>query len=223
MLFRSEHIFSAVLVHWMSQIRRNGTPSEQLQNMIIYKCGMTALEGVYMSKNYVRKIVFAGIVAALYASMTLIIAPIAYGPIQLRLTEVLCILPFFYPITALGLFVGCFIANLFSPYVLDMIFGPIASLIAALVTMQLGRVNRESISIKALACFPPVIFNAVIIGAVIAWSMVGSGEAFLPAFVINGLQVGLGQLIVMYAAGLPLMMYLPKLQVFSLLTKQYNI
>ena len=175
-----------------------------------------------MSGTRIRKIVFAGIVAALYASMTLVIAPIAYGPVQFRLTEVLCILPFFYPITALGLFVGCFIANLFSPYILDIIFGPIASLMAAVVTMLLGRVNRNAISFKALACFPPVIFNALIIGAMIAWSMTGSGEAFWPAFLVNGLQVGLGQFVVMYAAGLPLMLYLPRLHLFTLLSKQYN-
>ena len=176
-----------------------------------------------MSSFSVRKIAFAGVVAALYASMTLVIAPIAYGPIQFRLTEALCILPFFYPITALGLFVGCLIANLFSPYgILDIVAGSMASLIAALVTMQMGRMNRDSFAMKGLACFPPVIFNALIIGAVIAWSMTSGGEAFWPAFAVNGFQVGLGQFVVMYALGLPLMLYLPKLRVFASLSERYG-
>ena len=176
-----------------------------------------------MSNINIRKIVFAGLVAALYATMTIVIAPIAYGPVQFRLTEALCILPFFYPVTALGLFIGCVAANLFSPYgILDIVAGSFASLIAALATMQLGRLNRDSMAVKALACFPPVFFNALIIGAVIAWSMTSGGEAFWPALAVNGFQVGLGQFVVMYAAGLPLMIYLPKLRFFTLLSEQYN-
>ena len=176
-----------------------------------------------MQSISIRRIAFTGVVAALYAALTLVIAPIAYGPVQFRLSEVLCILPFFYPISALGLFIGCIFANLFSPYgVLDIVAGSIASLLAALATMQLGRLNRHVITIKALACFPPVFINALIIGAVIAWSGTGGGEAFWLAFAVNGFQVGLGQFVVMYVAGLPLMIHLPKSRLFMLLSEQYG-
>ena len=175
-----------------------------------------------MSGTHIRKIAFTAVVAALYASLTIIIAPIAYGPVQFRIAEVLCILPFFFPFTTVGLFVGCLIANILSPYgILDIIAGPVATLIAALLTMSLGKMNREAIAIKALACFPPVILNALIIGAVIAWSETAGGAAFWPAFAVIGLQVGIGQFVVMYAAGLPLMVYLPKSHIFSLLSVQY--
>ena len=172
----------------------------------------------------IRKIVFAGVVAALYAALTIAVAPVAYGPIQFRIAEALCILPFFFPITAPGLFIGCVIANLFSPYgFIDIIAGSAATLLATLFTMQAGKVNRGAIVMKVLACFPPVFINAIMIGAVIAWSIASSGEAFWPAMVINGLQVGLGQFVVMYAAGLPLMIVLPKTRFFTLLSEQYNL
>jgi len=177
-----------------------------------------------MSGLHVRKIAFAGVVAALYAALTIVIAPISYGPIQFRLAEALCILPFFFPVTALGLFIGCVIANLFSPYgILDIIAGSVASLLSALLTMRLGRMKKGTIAIKAIACFPPVLLNALIIGAVIAWSITNGEEAFWFAFAVNGLQVGLGQLVVMYAFGLPLMIYLPKSHIFSKLSEQYRL
>jgi uncharacterized membrane protein len=175
-----------------------------------------------MSNNNIRKIAFAGAVAALYATMTIAVAPISYGPFQFRIAEVLCILPFFFPITVPGLFIGCAIANLLSPYgIIDVVAGSVASLLAAVCTMQLGRVNRDATAVKALACFPPVIFNALIIGAVIAWATTSGGAAFWPAFAIYGLQVGFGQLTVLYVLGLPLMIYLPKSRYFNQLTEHY--
>ena len=172
-----------------------------------------------------RRIAFAGVVAALYAVMTMALAPVAYGPIQFRIAEAMCILPFFFPFSVWGLFVGCIVSNLLSPYPLDIVVGPLASLLAALCTMQIGRLpGRERLPVKALACLPPIVLNAVFIGALIAYYMVSGGEAdsFLPAFIISGLQVGLGQLVVLYALGLPLMVYLPKSRVYEKMMEYYN-
>ena len=175
-------------------------------------------------KISVRKVTFAGMVAALYAALTIALSFIGYGPIQFRVAEALCILPFFFPFSVWGLFVGCILANIISPYPLDIAVGSMATLLAAICTMLMGRSGRASLPMKALACFPPVLLNAVFIGALIAYYMVGGGEAdaFLPAFIINGLQVGFGQLIVLYALGLPLMVYLPKSRVYVKLMEFYN-
>ena len=98
------------------------------------------------NKINIRKIAFAGIVAAIYAALTLALAPISYGNVQFRIAEALTVLPFFFPITLPGLFIGCIIANLFSPYgLLDVVAGSTASLLAGLCTMYLGKINRESI------------------------------------------------------------------------------
>jgi len=171
-----------------------------------------------------RKITFAAAIGALYAVLTIGITlfgfgMIQFGPIQFRIAEALTIFPFFFPFSVWGLFIGVIIANIFSPYPLDIIVGPIATLIAALLTMRLGLINRNSLPLKALACAPPVIINAIMIGAMIAWVVTGGGSAFWPAFVTFGLQIGLGQLVVLYALGLPLMVVFPKLPFYkSLLT-----
>jgi len=164
-----------------------------------------------------RKIAFAGVIAALYAALTIALSSIAYGPIQFRIAEALCILPFFFPFSVWGIFVGCIVANLISPYPLDIVVGAVASLLAALCTMQIGKMGKKRIWVKALACLPPVVINAIFIGALIAYYMVSAGEAiaFLPAFITNGIQVGFGQFVVLYAVGFPLMIYLPKIKAFS--------
>jgi len=157
-----------------------------------------------------RKIAFAGVLGALYAAVTIFLAPISYGPIQLRVAEALMVLPFFFPYSVWGLFVGVIVANLFSPYgVLDIVGGSLASLLAALCTMRLGLINRDSFKLKALACAPAIIVNALVIGAIIAWAQTSGGPAFWPAFVVAGGWVGLGQLVVLYALGLPLLVLLP--------------
>jgi len=177
-----------------------------------------------MLKISTRKIAFAGAIAAIYAALTIALNFIGYGPIQFRVAEALCILPFFFPFSVWGLFVGCILANLISPYPLDIIVGSAATLIAALCTLLIGKAGRNGVAMKALACFPPVIINAVFIGALIAYYMVGGVEAgaFMPAFLINALQVGLGQAAVLYAIGLPLMVYLPKSRAYGKLLEYYG-
>lgn len=176
--------------------------------------------------NKVRKVMFSAVIAAIYVAMTMALAPISYGPFQFRVSEVLTILPYFFPLAVPGLFGGCIIANLLSPYgFIDMMIGSMATLIAALMTMRLGKSNNnEYASVKALACFPPVIVNAVFIGAMIAFFMIGAGEAetFWPAFALNAVQVGFGQAVVLYLLGLPLMIYLPRMGVIERLKRIYN-
>ena len=59
-----------------------------------------------------RSLCMSAVIAALYAALTLLLAPISYGPIQLRLSEALTLLPMLLPQAVPGLFVGCLIANL---------------------------------------------------------------------------------------------------------------
>ncbi len=54
---------------------------------------------------------------SLYAVLTIAIAPISYGPIQFRVSEVLKVFVLFDPYVALGIGIGTFFANLVSPFV----------------------------------------------------------------------------------------------------------
>lgn len=171
-----------------------------------------------------RRIAFAAVVAALYATLTMTLGFIGYGPIQFRIAEALCVLPFFFPFSTWGLFTGCIIANLISPYPLDIAVGSISTLLAAICTMRIGKLGRSGIGVKAIACIPPVLVNAVLIGTLIAYYMTGFGEpgAFLTTLSICSLQVGIGQAVVLLLLGLPLMIYLPKSRIYEKLMDYYN-
>ena len=176
-----------------------------------------------------RKLTFAGVIGALYATLTIAITllgfgMVQFGPIQFRIAEALTIFPFFFPHSVWGLFVGVIIANLFSPYgMLDVFIGSLATLMAALCTMRIGVYARErgndSIRPKLAACFPPVIINAVMIGALISWYTTDSGGAFWAGLLLHGVRVGAGQLGVLYALGLPLMLVMPRLPFYKSLAE----
>ena len=89
------------------------------------------------SKFAVRDLTFAAILAAAYAALTVVLPIPQYLGVQCRLTEALTVLPFFFPAATPGLVVGCFIANLFSPYSLDAVFGTAATLVACLMTQRM--------------------------------------------------------------------------------------
>ena len=159
-----------------------------------------------------HKLVSAAIVGALYAVLTLVLAPISYGPVQCRISEALCILPFFMPHTAWGLFFGCAIANIASAAGLpDIVFGSLATLIACLCIALCGKKNK-----KVLACLMPVVWNALIVGAMLTKVIAGLDpiESF-GAFAVFAGQVGLGEAAAMFVIGLPLMTWLPKQKFFA--------
>ena len=110
-----------------------------------------------------RSLCVSAVIAALYAALTLLLAPISYGPIQLRLSETLTVLPIILPQAVPGLFVGCLIANLYTGLLTDIIFGSLATLIAAACTYCLRKKP-----LLAAAC--PVVSNGVIVGLVLALS-----------------------------------------------------
>ncbi|MDD5938979.1 MAG: QueT transporter family protein [Clostridiales bacterium] len=163
-----------------------------------------------MRKCSTRDLTLAAMVAALYAVMSYFgnIFGLTFGPIQFRFAEALTVLPFLFPATVPGLFVGCLITNLLSPYgPLDIVVGSAATLIAALWTSRVK--NRW------MAPLPPVICNAVLVGFTIGWAEAGGFTAALPAaWVFNGLTVGLGELGACYVLGMLLLYVLPRVRYF---------
>lgn len=158
------------------------------------------------------KLAFAAVVGALYAILTMVLAPISYGPLQFRISEAMCVLSYFTPAAAWGLFIGCAIANTLSAAGLpDVIFGSLATLIACLGMSAVGKHMKDSLKSRLLACFLPVIVNAVIVGAMLTYAYIGLSPLEHPgAFAVCAGEVALGELPVMYLFGLPLMSWLPK-------------
>lgn len=168
-----------------------------------------------------EKLVAAAVIGALYAVLTMALSPISYGPLQFRVSEVLCILPYFMPFTAWGLFFGCVIANLVSAAgILDVVFGSLATLCACLCMAKLG--EKNSVLNRILACLMPVLWNGIIVGAVLTVAVAGLNPVKeFGAFLIYGGQVALGELGVMFVIGLPLMNYLPRQKFFKEFTAKF--
>lgn len=147
-----------------------------------------------------RYLTRAAVIGALYVALTYLagLMNLAYGPVQFRFSEALTVLPFLFPEAIPGLFVGCVVSNLISPYgALDLIVGSAATLLAAVWTARCGK--------RWFAPIPPVVCNALLVGAMIAWYEAGFGAGFPAAFAYNALTVGAGELAVCCALGLPLL------------------
>lgn len=88
-------------------------------------------------KFNVKQLTKVAIVAAIYVVSTMAIAPIGYGAIQFRVSEILNLLAFFNPMYGISLVLGCAIANLFSPYGLyDLFFGTLSTLISVIFIIK---------------------------------------------------------------------------------------
>ncbi len=159
-----------------------------------------------MNKNRftVRQMTLAAAVAALYVVLSALsnILNLTYGPVQLRFSEALTVLPFLCPVTTWGLFVGCIVTNILSPYgALDLIFGSLATLIAGFLTARCPS--------KWLAPLPPIACNFLLVGGLLAYQEAGFTSAFPTAFLFNGIGVAVGEAVACYVLGMILLTVLP--------------
>ena len=153
------------------------------------------------------KLVLCGIIAAIYATLTLALPVIGFGVIQFRLAEAMCVLPFFIPVSAIGLTVGCLISNSIGvamgmTTVLDIVFGTLATAIASFITIKIRR--------KAFVPLPAVVSNAVIIGAMLTYVM--SNSIFHPTLLWNMGAIAISQALSCYCLGLPLMSLIERIK-----------
>ena len=138
----------------------------------------------------------AAMIAAVYALLTIALAPISYGVIQIRVAEALTILPYFTPAAIPGLFAGCLVANLFGGNgILDIVCGSVATLGAAYM--------KSLLKVRALVPLPPVLINALVVGYILHLVL---GYPFY----LTMLWVGAGQVAACYGLGFPLLLLLDK-------------
>ena len=128
-----------------------------------------------MKKTKTRTIVRCALIASLYTAVSLVLAPIAFGAVQARVSEAFTLLPVLVPDAVVGVTLGCFLTNLVGVFTganvlgaLDIVFGTAATLTAALCTRRLARVRLRGLPVAAAV--PPVLINAVVVGAELAWA-----------------------------------------------------
>lgn len=153
--------------------------------------------------EFIHRITKCAAVAALYTSLSLLLAPISFGEFQIRLPEALSLLPVFGFDYVIAITLGCFASNfLGSSYGLpDIFFGTFSTFLSGVLTYLLRR-N------KYLAAIPPVVVNAAIVGAVISFS---SGTPYY----LSSLSIAASQAIVCFMAGIPFESFCRKRNLFS--------
>lgn len=177
-----------------------------------------------------RYIAQAGVIAALYAALTLLVVqnPFGYGPVQLRVSEAVTVVACLTPAAVPGLWVGSVAANAFMVTqvgaigLLDVVFGSLGTLVGAAWTWR----HRER---PVLALAGPVVANALIVPAYLPVMLAGLGfyrvpvlgldveGSWLGMYAFGVVAVGLGQALVVYGLGLPLLLALKRLGLGRLL------
>ncbi len=152
-----------------------------------------------------RKSIFiteAAVIAAIYIVLVIIFNYSSFGPVQFRVAEVLTILPYFTPAAIPGVTLGCFLSAVLTPGTpaLDMIFGSLTTLVAALISYGLRRY-------KFLVPLPPIIANALVIPWILRFSY---GEA-QPIWLMT-LSVGAGEFVAVGVLGMVLLFALDKIK-----------
>ena len=157
------------------------------------------------NRKLIRFIVFNGIVAALYVVLTYFLAPISYGPIQARISEVMTVFPIFSWGMIPGVTLGCLISNLLNPDNLgpvDIIGGTLATLIAGLLSYFIGKKN------KWLGLLSPILVNGLIVGGYLPFLLMDT--VTWQAVAISMLSVAAGEAIVMIVLGIGLVAIIDK-------------
>lgn len=143
----------------------------------------------------------SAIIAAIYFVLTLLCAALGLssGVIQVRLSEMLCILPIFTASAVPGLTLGCLCSNLFTGAIWqDIVFGTLATALGTLGAYFLRK-------LPYLTPLPTLLANTLIIPLVLAY---GYGfEGGIPYFMLT---VGIGEVISAYLFGILLYLALKK-------------
>ncbi|MDR1781678.1 MAG: QueT transporter family protein [Bacilli bacterium] len=134
--------------------------------------------------NITQTIVKLGVVAAIYVALSVMIQPLSYGQIQMRLGEALMVLPFINRKYTISLTLGCFIVNLFSPLgLVDVAFGTCATLCACLLIGLCRNIF--------LVLIPAALVNGIIVG--VELNLVFQLPLFFTMF-----TVGVGELVAVF-------------------------
>ena len=151
-----------------------------------------------MKKTDTLTFVRIAMIAAVYTVVSLALAPISYGNIQVRIAEALTILPLLYKPSIYGVTLGCFLTNLLGAFMgvnptgfIDAIIGTLATFLAAECTYMLKDKTVKGFPLWSVLM--PVIFNFFFVGAELA-VLYFEGNVVLGTLIMGG-EVAGGELI----------------------------
>jgi len=153
-----------------------------------------------------QELVLSSLIAAAYGAGTIAIAPIGFGPVQVRVTDAL--IPVSYnkrigKAGILGVTLGCIIANMISPYGLpDLVIGTLANLLASSASYIFRHI--AGYKGKFLATLIPALIIAVFVAGILLTVIYGA------PFFATMAAVTAGELVSCVVIGFPLLMALEK-------------
>ncbi|WP_425350773.1 QueT transporter family protein [Clostridium muellerianum] len=146
-------------------------------------------------KMNIKKLIKIAITAALYAACTMAIAPLSYGAVQFRFSEVMTLLAYIDPVYIPGLVLGCALSNIYSPLgLIDVLVGTTATFISVYAISKTKNL--------LIATLWPTI-NCVFVGAELYFVL-------HQPFWISTLYICLGEFVVVTCIGYPLFKLLLK-------------
>lgn len=152
-----------------------------------------------------RRVTRIGVAAALYFVLTVAPYTLSYNDLQFRLSEALMLLCFFNKDYIIAMSMGCFIANLFSPMPIDILFGTVATVAAAIPIYLLRK--RGSLIRMVICSLFPVISNTFIIALEMQLFM------HMPYW-ISAAEIAVGEFVCVTLIGVALFSILQKSEAF---------
>jgi uncharacterized membrane protein len=147
-----------------------------------------------LASSSIRYITRVGVIAGVYVVVTVLLAPISFGPIQLRISEALTVLPIIFPEAVSALFIGVLISNIYGGLgMYDVVFGSIITLIAAYVSWRFRH--------NTIAYLSPVVFNGLFVSLYLHM-------LFKWPYWLTVLSISASEAVVVFALGFPLIRYL---------------
>ncbi|MBQ1788495.1 MAG: QueT transporter family protein [Erysipelotrichaceae bacterium] len=157
------------------------------------------------------------LIAAVYTVISLVLAPLSFGNIQVRFAEALTLLPLIYQPAIAGVTLGCFLTNLigalmgFNPTgLLDAVIGTAATLIAAIITWRCR--SKKVAGLPLISILAPVVLNFFFVGAELAFLLMPENVVW--GTLIFGAEVAIGELVAV-AVGYLLIGLLSKTKLFT--------
>lgn len=157
-----------------------------------------------------KSIALASLFAALYAVLVLVLAPISFQLVQVRIADALIPLSiiFGWP-SVLGVSIGCIVSNVISPMpsiIADIMFGSVANFIASFLAWKVGSLKRQKSAVNEfLGCLVATAVITFVVGTYLA--VMTEMELW-----VWWLGVGIGSVISINAIGYTLVQVIKKLK-----------
>lgn len=156
-----------------------------------------------------KKLIRAAIVLGVYVGLSLALSTLSFQVIQVRVAEMMTILPFFFPETIISLTLGCLLVNLSSPFGwVDILGGTACTLCAGLLTYACRRIpSKQAVYIALL---PPILINALGVGLYLTILTSPTHQFSWPSYGLIALSIFIGQTIAVGIGGTLLIQFIGK-------------